>query len=200
MTDFFRYLWRSCFARNGHRIHSPFAFDLVQHVIEEYNHYYLYDLLEKKRQEEVCFRNMKQREMRLLYRLALKFSPEISVVVSDQSEALRFVIQSAVGSQSVEVLSANDPIQRRSSPISLLFIDYSADPNLTFSLFNQFKNDLLPDSVVIIRGINRTNHSRHVWRTLSRTEARMSMDLYDYGLMFFRPSLTRGHFKVHYRA
>ncbi|MFV0397624.1 MAG: hypothetical protein ACK5JU_06370 [Bacteroidales bacterium] len=200
MTDFFRYLWRSCFARNGHGIHSPFAFDLVQHVIEEYNYYYFYDLLDEKRQTDLSFRCMKQRELRLLYRLALKFFPEKSVVISDYSTAPKFVIQSAVGDRTVETLSATDPIQKRISSISLLYIDHCEDPNAPVLLFNQFRNDLLPDSVVIIRGINRTNRSRHVWRMLSRTEARMSMDLYDCGLMFFRSTLTRAHFKVHYRA
>ena len=200
MTNFFRYLWRSCFARNGHGIHSPFAFDLVQHVVEEYNHYYFYDLLEEKRQADLSFRCMKQRELRLLYRLALRFSPERSVVVSDHPEAPKFVIQSAVGSRTIETLSTTGPIQEKFSSISLLYIDHSADPNLPIFLFNQFKNDLLPDSVVIIRGINRTNRSRQVWRMLRRTEARMSMDLNGFGLMFFRPTLTRGHHKVHYRA
>lgn len=200
MTDFFRYLFRSCFARNGHGIHSPFAFDLVQHVIEEYNHYYFYDLLDRKRLEYPSFRCMKQRELRLLYRFALKFLPQRSVVLSDYPEAPSFVIQSAVGNRAVEVLSVNDPVHGGSPSISLLFIDHSTDPDLPLSLFSQFKNDLLPDSVVIIRGINRSTRSREVWRTLSRNEARMSMDLNDYGVMFFRPTLTRVHYKVHYRA
>lgn len=87
--------YRMLFCRGGHRVHSPFVFDLITTVIEEQSCYYCYESLEMVRQQllqsnqKVTVRNrttsikktidafcFTEPEDRLLFRLANRFNPK----------------------------------------------------------------------------------------------------------------------------
>lgn len=171
--------------RRGYGIHSPFAFDLVTGVIYEHAPYYFYERFEKEwpRLPRACA--LRRKDCRLLFRLANYQRAArcrlINIPPSDPAAAcLR------AGRRGMRFVGKDDPCE--------LIVARGAD-----GLSPTLLDGLQPGGLLIWLGIGHTQAARRGWqRLLANPKVRVSFDLHDMGLAFYRPELQRQDYIINY--
>ena len=88
---------------------------------------------------------------------------------------------------------------RDQQTIDFAFIDANHTYEHTLSYFNQLKEKLHADSVVIIGDIHWSKGMEKAWREISSMEqVRLSLDFFECGVVLFKGSLDKQHYILSY--
>lgn len=177
-------VWVSRFRyRRGYGVHSPFAFRLIKEVIYERGTYYAYASLAQRHKRLKNARS--QRDLRLLFRLANAHLAQRCYLVANDEELVKAYLSAA---RPHMVYATTEEEAKEADLVVLLTHDWEA-----------YLHPLLPfatDRTLYIIG-SLQGQQRAAWkRLLAEEAARVTFDLYDFGLVFCSTALNRQHYLV----
>jgi predicted O-methyltransferase YrrM len=84
-------------------------------------------------------------------------------------------------------------------PFEYVFLDGNHRKEPVLKYFNQLFPALANESVVVIDDINWSNEMQSAWRELKKDpRVQVSVDLYQLGLLFICPGLSKEDFTIRY--
>ena len=79
----------------------------------------------------------------------------------------------------------------------LIYLDGHHDEEATLAYFSTLKPYLHSESIVILDDINWSEGMQNAWARICKDESvKVSLDLYFWGILFFRPGLSKQDFKI----
>ena len=167
--------------RRGYGVHSPFAYAFLRGVVLERTPYYAYSHLALLHPWWVRWsRSYPMQCRRLLFRLANYAHPRTMAVYGNRPVE-RDYLQAAVPSARLT-----------DGPADFIFVGHEV-------LAEWKLPEMPPSGMVVVEGIHHDNASRQAWQRLrSATQTIVTFDLYDYGILFFNPTLTPQHYIVNF--
>ncbi|MDR1119854.1 MAG: hypothetical protein LBM08_02940 [Dysgonamonadaceae bacterium] len=185
--------------RKGYGVHSPFAFGLINKVIEEKKPFYIFEEIEKKAPGRRMKVSSPEKYGRLLFRL-INFFQAKTVLQIGVSEKIWTEYLSAAAEQLVVVdqdyLPAMEDACKELNVVDFIFLNVSKDPELTQLLFNHCLGHVHKGTVLLIDGIHKKK-MRKLWQNIkNRNDIPVTMDLYVLGLVFFNKDLHKKNYKL----
>lgn len=184
--------------RCGYGIHSPFAFNLVTGVIYENDAYYAYEVLKSK----CTFRTMREKDCRLLFRLANYQQPRRAVWCGGLRETELAYLKSGKkdckwrGYGEVADLCGQGNLPESSETLDLVYLDVGQELSQVLSRLSPCLSDTC---LLIVRGIHSGRAAKQAWNRLQEQErVRVTFDLYDFGLVFYEPRLNKENYVINY--
>lgn len=177
--------------RQGYGIHSPFAFNLVTGVIYEKGEYYAYDKLKALylRQRPA----LRWKDCKLLFRLANFQHPERAYLLGIAPEDTLYAFLKA-GSQHTTYTCGELVPASATGRYDLLVVSGDWE-----SQSAHFLPCLRLGGLLIVIGLNNRQRKQAWQALLQAPQAQVSFDLYDFGLICYRPDLQRQHYLINYR-
>lgn len=180
---------------------------------------FLEEAIQKRRKKKKLFKRAElgYRYGKLVFRLVNEFNPrsisfygltfglnllylalsnkKISVDFFQSGNFLRRICQNFLeeaGVLNVRYLEDKEPIDVNHE---FVFINSSLFPDKIEKLINANINSSCDNSVMIIKGIHETKKMEIVWEdVVMKSEVRISLDLFEIGILLFRRSLQKEHF------
>jgi len=79
----------------------------------------------------------------------------------------------------------------------LIYLDGHHDESATLSYFSKLKAHVHEDSIIILDDIYWSEGMQNAWAAICKDESvKVSLDLYFWGILFFRPGLSKQDFKI----
>ncbi len=79
----------------------------------------------------------------------------------------------------------------------LIYLNCQHDEQLTWECFLQLKTHMHSDSIIILDEIYCSKGMQNIWATICKDESvKVSLDLYFWGILFFKPGLSKQDFKI----
>lgn len=181
----------------GYGVQSPAAFFFVMHVLRETLPYYAYSSI-----NEVAKRNSSYspKHCRRLFRIANQITPDNIILFTDDKEIV-YSMHKATNSVPNHIISRKnsphikkeyDDVLFKTKEIGLLYVgeSFEYDYILQKALTRINKN-----SVIIVEGIRQSKEAKKRWNeTIAKPQIIISMDLYNYGILFFNPQYKKQHY------
>lgn len=218
LTRIYRYIR----FRKGYGVHSPFAFGLINKVIEEKRAFYVFEEIEKNYSRQYPSRKFSKKYGRLLFRLVNFFSAK-TVLQIGVSEGWQAMYLHAAAHRLLVLDEDQDKLDAASKlncdskglhsipgwdlasvgkgmealgTLDLLYLNVSHDEELTRSLFDRCLAYAHSDTVFIIDGIHK-KRMKKCWRYIQeRKDVPITMDLYSLGLVFFNRKMHKKNYKL----
>lgn len=183
--------------RCGYGVHSPFAFALITGVVYERGEYYAYRPLHALRQGGAG--ELRERDDRLMLRLANAFSPRRAVVWGRSTGlTLRYLQAGCAGCRYCHV-SDGDFGTLSALPadgVGLLYVD---DAAAWPRVWEACLPHVAEGALFVVRGIRRDRVALAEWRRLTAdSRVRVTFDLHDFGLACFERRLNKEDYIVNY--
>lgn len=201
----------------GHGIHSPFVFCLINDVIEEKRPYYAYLDICKFIQVATnrTDNDNKEKTHKLLFRLVNRFSPSkiLEIGTGDGVSTLYLTAKSdtieciCIGAnnnakdihqkwnrniQYIDKLFADNLDRQDFIYVNLMNISLEKDKLCDF-----LKNIVHIQSTIVIDGIAYNKENQLFWKeVITNDSVRISLDLYDLGILFFDRKYYKQNFKL----
>ena len=165
--------------RCGYGVHSPFAFNLITHVIYESTAYYKYEELAKAQKQlelekDKRWKYESKKVKRLLFRLVNYTQPETIV---DAGTLAASALYLKAGKEGADYTSASDRSE----------------------LFRICSTRTRGKSVFVIEGIRYTPQMFALWKRMKQDgRAGITFDLYDLGIIFFDKTKIKQDYIVNF--
>lgn len=188
MLRFFSHLLRWP-RSHGFGVQSPSAYRFVKDIIREQYPYYAYESLAQKYPEDKVAQAFHQFLLRLSNMLQAQHwvSNNLKTVELDYLRA---------GCQKAELLSSH----AHPDGVILDLVDLEADEDYDHSFYRKYASLLAPDGVMVIEGIHDSSHCVRFWRQVAADpKAVVTFDIYDCGVVFFNPALSKMNYNVTFR-
>ena len=201
---FSRWLYRFR-KRCGYGIHSPFAFNLVTGVIYEDGAYYSYHRLHRMRREDNVV--LREKDDKLLFRLVNNHEPANGIILGDGLGITVDYLKAGRHSVSWHILSCYDAVHSETllsvlnnlSHVDFVYLDVSQDAAMLAKILMQLLPYVYNHTLIIVRDIRKNSACAKVWHEfLSCPEVRVSMDLHDFGLLYFEKRLNKENYTINY--
>lgn len=185
--------------RCGYGIHSPFAFNLVTGVIYESGEFYAYAPLRKWRNGRRD--PLREKDNRLLLRLANAVQPENCLIVGEETEAARRYLAAGCRKSRILSLPQADPEALRATldrepRIDILYVGPGAAAEAAVEQSLPKSTDR---TLMIVAGIHNSPSAQAAWqRLVAEKRVRVTFDLYDFGLAFFESRLNKQDYVINY--
>lgn len=223
MPSFTR-LYRYVRFRKGHGVHSPFAFGLINKVIEEKRAFYVFEEIETSLSGKAFFKKPSAKYGRLLFRLVnffraksvlqvgasegwqalyLNAAAKQMVVLDKDAGRLTKVAELNAKSKSLRTMEGVDPDTlekaiKELNALDVLFLNVSGDAAQTRRLFDACLPHVHPGTVLIIDGIHKKGMKK-VWEYIrQRNDVPVTMDLYSLGLVFFNRKMYKKNYNLYF--
>jgi hypothetical protein len=186
-------LYRYLFCRKGHRIHSPFVYELITNVIGEKIPYYCYEQLNKKylAQRERNDKLLSRREYKFFFRVANKFKPANILVIADDSGLSAMYVSAFSKRARCVVTDCSSFRDFRNEKYDLIVCHFFMQ-DAVYKLFECVKDD----TVMIVTGIRDSVADKDLWMSVCKhSKVSVTIDLYNTGLILFSPKLHRKTYK-----
>lgn len=199
----FIWLYRFCH-RCGYGVHSPFAFNLITHVIYETTPYYKYKELasEQKRlmpQKDRAWGYESLKVKRLLFRLVNYAQPATIVDAGMQAASSLYLKAAKEGADYTAAADLSELFLESGASVDFLYLHDYRRPEFVEEVFRICADRTAQTSVFVIEGIRYTSRMRAVWRRISRHEkAGITFDLYDLGIIFFDKTRIKQDYIVNF--
>ncbi|MDR2627339.1 MAG: hypothetical protein LBC40_04825 [Dysgonamonadaceae bacterium] len=185
--------------RKGFGVHSPFAFGLINKVIEETKPFYIFEEIEKNAAGRHGKLSPQKKYGRLLFRLVNFFHAEtvLQIGISDPTwpEYLSAAAKHLIVVDGNHLQAVNN-ILADTERLDLLFLNVSKDPELTRQLFDRCIAHVHRQTVWVVDGIHK-KQMRECWKNLKkRNDVPITMDLYVLGLVFFNSDMYKKNYKL----
>lgn len=171
--------------RRGYGIHSPFAYLFVTGVIYESGEYYAYARLRQMYGAASARTGLRQKDCLLLFRLANYAQAEKCLWQLKDEPLLR------------ECCEAGSPkAQFVEQPVQADMVVCEMHTPEEASRLARF---LEKGGMLVVLGIGRDKARQKAWKALlEEEEAQVAFDLYDFGIVFHCPELTRQRYIINY--
>ena len=185
--------------RCGYGIHSPFVFNLVTGVIYEKWQYYAYSELHSLRTSQNAF--LREKDDRLLFRLVNQHQPSNGIVIGDDIGITERYMKSGCThakwiNLSLDNLNQLPHIMFSLGKVDFIYVDVCSDLSSLIDQILPFTHD---HSLLVIRNIHDSKENSSVWQNLILDpHSRVSLDLYDFGLVYFEERLNKEDFIINY--
>jgi len=158
--EYLKYKWK---AKSRHGVHSPFVYDLIDHVLLDKGYI--------KKEDVIKCPAVALKYENLICRIAVYYN-------------YRDIVQI--------------PVVAESKTVDMLLIN--GKPNEWPTLLNEHLHLLKNESVVVITNIHNTTAHSTAWKKIiAHDNVRMSIDLYEIGLLFFKEEFKeKQHFVLKY--
>ena len=208
--------------RKGFGVHSPFAFGLINKVIEEKKPYYAFEEIETLLSQNLQSKNYSVKYGRLLFRLIhffrsqsvlqigisngvsslyLNAAAKQLLVLDDNEECIKKAValnelRKPLHVMHGEYLSSIGKIFSQSGDIDVIYLNVSKNAELTQMLFEKSLPHIHPQTICIIDGIHK-KRMEPVWKQIKqRQDIPITMDLYALGLVFFDRKMYKKNYKI----
>lgn len=104
--------------------------------------------------------------------------------------------------KNIELISGNidDTLPKyleQYTPVDMVYLDANHRYEPTMKYFNLLMNHLSPTSVLVLDDIHWSAEMEHAWRKIKQhKKVTLSIDIFDAGLVFFKPLLTKQHYTL----
>lgn len=190
--------------RCGYGVHSPFAFNLITHVIYESTPYYKYEELvtaQKKLapQKDRTWSCESLKVKRLLFRLVNYAQPTTVVDAGRQSASSLYLKAAKEGADYTAASELSELFLESGAPVDFLYLHDYRRPEFVEEVFRICISRTTKTSVFVIEGIRYTSRMRAVWKCISQHEkVGITFDLYDLGIIFFDKTKIKQDYIVNF--
>lgn|GEM_PF-233884 len=210
---FKKYLGFLLNSTNQHGIHSPFVYHLVTKCFYGKTDRAAVQFLKKERRRIRV--NNPLKKAKLMFRILNYFSvenalvfaekPSLSISVIEKQELQKCFLFSLSENdknpefftQKPKPLDQFDRQKKEPFPADLVFVDTSISAETIPKIFENVSPSLTKNSVLIIDGIHKNEAIEKKWGTLkNHPKTCQSIDLFFWGMLFFRTEQAREDFKV----
>ena len=175
LPSFIEYLKYRRKAKTRHGVHSPFVFDFIEKMLRKRVHV---SPLAVDKYLPVNELHLPENQRQLLFCVIRYFHSEhmINFIENEKGHVEKYI--------------GTDGRGRELQPVSydadcmLLCVK---DPHAWSSLFRMYQNTLSANSMVVVMNIHQTKLHTELWEQLyNKTDVRLSIDIFDMGLLFFK--------------
>ena len=190
--------------RCGYGVHSPFASNLITHVIYESTAYYKYEELAKAQKQlelekDKRWKYESKKVKRLLFRLVNYTQPETIV---DAGTLAASALYLKAGKEGADYTSASDLSElflESGVPVDFLYLHDYRHPDFVEEVFRICSTRTRGKSVFVIEGIRYTPQMSALWKRMKQDgRAGITFDLYDLGIIFFDKTKIKQDYIVNF--
>lgn len=199
------FIWLHRFRhRCGYGVHSPFAFNLITHVIYERTPYYKYEELEKMqkqqaREKDRHWRYESKKVKRLLFRLVNYVQPDTVVDAGTLSASALYLRAGKEAADYTPASDLSDLFLEGGVPVDFLYLHDYRRPQFVEEVFRLCTARTRSKSLFVIEGIRYTPQMHALWKRMQQDEqAGITFDLYDLGLIFFDKTKLKQDYIVNF--
>lgn len=182
----------------GYGVQSPAAFFFVMHVLRKTLPYYAYPSIKNIAKKE---KGYSVTHCQRIFRIVNHINPKNIILLTD-NKAIYNAIHTAKHNAEYHIVTNSthinckpkelEEIFKKVQEIGLIYIEDSQDSNY-------FLQKALPhvnkNSVIIVEGIRRSKTTKKQWNeTIANPQVIISMDLYNYGILFFNPQYKKQNY------
>lgn len=208
--------------RKGYGVHSPFAFGLINKVVEEKRAFYVFEEIEEiysLRCPKIKYSSKYGRFLfRLVNFLGVKSVLQVGVSEGWQSMYLNAAAKHLIALDSEEgkllkAVELNEDLKalqtmpglpadqvsqavEKLGSLDLLFLNVSSDEVQTKQLFELCLRYVHSDTVLVIDGIHKKRMKRLWDQIRQRKDISVTMDLHSLGLVFFNRKMHKKNYKL----
>ncbi|MDR1004335.1 MAG: hypothetical protein LBL97_04940, partial [Prevotellaceae bacterium] len=190
--------------RCGYGVHSPFAFNLIAHVVYERTPYYKYKELAKVRkqpagQADKHWTYESRRVKQLLFRLVNHVQPVTIVDVGTLSASSLYLKAAKEGADYIPASDTSELFLEAGTPVDFLYLHDYCNPELVAEVFGVCAARSTERSLFVVEGIGYTPQMRSLWQRWVQDErVGVAFDLYDLGLLFFDKRRMKQAYKLYF--
>lgn len=174
--------------RRGYGIHSPFAFNFVTGVVYETGTYYAYQPLRLRYDQTPCKHGLRWKDAKFLFRLANFQRPPSALLQGFGTDGL---VQTLLSAGSCHTHFFN--IASKASTHMVVM-----DCNWTLSQARQHLLSLSPGGMLVVQGVGKGTQQTNWTELICLPQAQITFNLYDWGIIMYRPELQRAHYIINY--
>lgn len=172
--------------RRGYGIHSPFAFGFVTGVVYESGCYYAYDALRELFRAAPHRYGLRWKDCQLLFRLANFQHPEQCLLRGFKADALP--------ADMVRAACPHCGILTEGAQADLIIMSDGWENAAAAQILSHLREG----GMLIVQNICSARQ-RQAWHALTeQPQAQVCFDLYDFGIVCFRPELQRQQYVINY--
>ncbi|MDE6347502.1 MAG: hypothetical protein K2L60_02285 [Bacteroides sp.] len=177
--------------RCGYGVHSPFAFNLITHVIYEKTSYYKYEDLAKAQkqlapQKDKRWEYESTKVKRLLFRLVNYVQPATLVDVGTLASSALYLQAGKEGADYTSASELSELFLESDVPVDFLYLHDYRRPDFVEEVFRLCVPRTRRKSLFVIEGIRYTPQMSALWKRMQQDDrVGITFDLYDLGLIFF---------------
>jgi hypothetical protein len=219
--SYLRYLWQR---KSEYKIHSPFVFDFMKKVLYDHGSNRDYDLMLRisRLLDKKPMRNRwRRKQSRFLYRIVHYLEPDS--VVSFGSLSAMDTSALALGNLQTKVhLEQSTDFLDTMNSMGIVNVSLIQPAEFDSERFKQLNTGLVifgfdafgddnwdylddcllhktEDSVFLFEGIHRNRDIEEAWEQMkAREDVTLTMDIYSYGMVFFREGIEKQDFVLKY--
>lgn len=178
--------------RRGYGVHSPFAFGMITGVVYEKGRYYAYENIEKAyHKEHLKASPWRMKDYKLVFRLANFQQPQAGLIVDKRGDSLlRMALTKGCQHCRFHFVDREMIPSQEKYDLIIVTEGWEHQVRLLLSLLRE-------GGMLVVKGLGR--RQRTAWNALlKQREAQVTFDLYDFGILLYRPTLQRQHYVVNY--
>lgn len=204
MIYFLRYIKFLWLSDNAHGIHSPFVYNLAIKCLLDFTDKPEYTVIDEAIAGDVS--GLQQKQAKLLFRILSYLQPDEVYYEGDSNTGLFNLINILIANrnpQAYSIISATQAEARNpqsttqnSQPANLYFIDTNkkAAALINFRKLLITKNN---NTTLIFNNIYTSAEMQQAWHVIkNHQEVTVTVDIFCFGLVFFRQEQAREHFKI----
>lgn len=190
--------------RCGYGVHSPFAFNLITHVIYEKTPYYKYkDLAEEEKrlapEKGKHWQSESRKVKRLLFRLVNDAQPETIVDAGTPAASSLYLKAGKTGADYLAASGLSELFLEAGVPVDFLYLHDYRRPDFVEEVFRVCAARTTGKSVFVVEGIRYTPQMATLWKRMQQDErAGITFDLYDLGIIFFDKTKNKQDYIVNF--
>ena len=190
--------------RCGYGVHSPFAFNLITHVIYETTPYYKYRELaaEQKKlapQKDRMWSYESVKVKRLLFRLVNYAQPATIVDAGIPAASSLYLKAAKEGADYTAAADLSELFLESDTSVDFLYLHDYRRPEFVEEVLRICIARTAKKSVFVIEGIRYTSQMHAVWKRIRQHEKTgITFDLYDLGIIFFDKTKIKPDYIVNF--
>ena len=188
------FYWNS---KNEHGVHSPFVFDLITKCFNNKKKYPEYESIKQhqklllKNNDSINKTQISLKSAQFLFRLALYFKPQNSLVLQNSPNLTTFTLKIANTKAKINIANDLEAINLLQK-FNLIYFERPL-----FENFELLLPTILNDSVWIFNNIHCNKVTENTWKTIqNHPKVTVTIDTYKFGIVFFRTEQEKEHFII----
>ncbi|MDR2684146.1 MAG: hypothetical protein LBB53_02040 [Prevotellaceae bacterium] len=195
ITEYLKY---KLFARHrkGFGVHSPFVFELLNSVFFEENPFYAFEKIEKSLQKnfsKIFFRR-DVKYYRLIFRLTNYFSAKKMLIVGENICVEKYFLSVSKKNETVSEKKLQH-LQKK----NIFDIIFFSTHNIIYYKDVIYSPNVSQNTILIFENIYQNRITSRIWKEIcSNNNLKVSIDIFKYGIVFFKNDFPKQHYLVKY--
>lgn len=180
--------------RKGYGVHSPFAFNLIRGVVYENGIFYAYKDLEHtfRQNQKQGIKQWRLKDYKLLFRLANFQQANVGWMVGrSDDQMLRQALSKGCRHTAYELIKSACNARKDKADLIILAEKWQGNEALAYL------RCLNMGGMLIVKNVG-SKHKPAWHLLLQQPQAQVTFNLYDFGIILYRPELQRQHYVVNY--